>query len=502
METKTTKKSTTLLGGWSPYKPLTTEDFVVFNEASESIHGVNYKPLLVAKQVSAGINYRFICDTSAPPAMVIWKSTLEIFKPLDRNAYVKKHSKPFIELSKHLTIDSVFSEALVNSLKKAKTLAEKQLKPELYKAIDQEFYGNGWPENIEQYIAYLTTYSELIPNEISNNEYPDAWKSDATKNGYSQKVFDLLCQFYWLINQEVTVKNKTFNVQNYRNPKTKFDFADWIDSFDSLWGEFLNTSSSLTPETLASFKSNLPYNFKDSSEHETSWSSFNDFFFRQLNGADPKTGISPLRPISEPNNNTIIASPADCTYKQSYSIDENGNIPQIKLKHSHRFTSIQTLLDSSIYSNDFNGGTFVHYFLSPFDYHRFHTPVSGKILECKPVVGKAYLDVVLTNDGQFDAPDGNQNGYEFTQARGIIIIETEEIGKVAIIPVGMAQVSSVHMYDLSGKNVCKGQEFGKFAFGGSDIIVLFEKNPKLQLMKFDNDTPIHFKYGEVVAKWE
>ncbi|CAM1374033.1 phosphatidylserine decarboxylase [Tenacibaculum xiamenense] len=503
METKTTKKSTTLLGGWSPYKPLTTNDLVAFNEANDGIHGVYYKPLLVAKQVAAGINYRFICDTSAPPAMATWKSTLEIFKPLNGPAYVKKHSKPFIELSKQLAIDKVFSEGLINSLKKAKSSAKNQLKTSLFEIIDHEFDGNGWPENIEQYIAYLTSYSELIPNEISSKEYPNSWKSDNSKNGYNRKVFDLLCQFYWLINQEVTIKNKTFILQKYKNPETKFDFANWIKNFDSLWGEFLNTHSSLTPETLEAFRTDPAYNFKDSSEYETTWGCFNDFFYRQLNGAHPETGISPLRPISEPNKNKVISSPADCTYKKNYEIDENGNIPEINLKYTHNFSSIQTLLDGSFHSNSFYEGTFVHYFLSPFDYHRFHTPVSGKILECKSVVGKAYLDIVLTSNGQFEALDGNENGYEFTQGRGIVIIETKEIGKVAVIPVGMAQVSSVHMHDLSGKNVCKGQELGKFAFGGSDIILLFEKNANLQLKKFGNDeAPIHFKYGEIIAKWE
>ncbi|WP_176829776.1 phosphatidylserine decarboxylase [Tenacibaculum sp. MAR_2009_124] len=502
METKTTKKRSTLLGEWSPYKPLTTDDFVVFNEANDSIHGMYYKPLLVAKQAFAGINYRFICDTSAPPAMAIWKSTLEVFKPLNGSAYVKKHSKPLIELSKQLVIDKVFSEALVSSLKKAKTLAKKQLKPLLYKAINQEFNGNAWPESIEQYIAYLTAYSELIPTEVNDKEYPDVWQSNNTKNGCNQKIQDLLLQFNWLINQEVTVKNKTFILRNYKNAKTKFDFSNWIDNFDSLWGEFLNTPSSFTPKTIETLKLNDSYNLNDSSEYEVSWSCFNDFFFRQLNGANPETGISPLRSVSAPNKNSIISSPADCTYMKDYQIDENGNIPEITLKSKHNTSLIQKLLDKSPYSNDFNGGTFAHYFLSPFDYHRFHTPVSGKILESKSVIGKAYLNVMINNNGEFDALDRNENNYEFAQTKGIVIIETKEIGKIAIVPLGMTRISPIHIYHLLGKNVCKGQEFGKFAFGGSDVIVLFEKNHKLQLMKFDNDTPIHFKYGEVVATWE
>ncbi|HMB91190.1 MAG TPA: phosphatidylserine decarboxylase, partial [Rhodothermales bacterium] len=52
---------------------------------------------------------------------------------------------------------------------------------------------------------------------------------------------------------------------------------------------------------------------------------------------------------------------------------------------------------------------------------------------------------------------------------------------VAAIPVGMAQVSSVNMTATVGNTLLKGDEFGYFLFGGSDIIVLFQEgtNPKI-----------------------
>ncbi len=506
MSTKTNQKLL-VAGGWSPYESLTKEDEAVFKQATEDVHGIVYKPISVSKQVVQGTNYRFRCEASAPPALVIWETTVDIFKPLDGSAHIEQHHRPILELAKQLAIDKTLQDALVTSINKAKHAAQAKLNPELYSAIDEEFKGFGWPINAREYIAYITQYSKIIPNEISSKKYPNAWKSDGTKNGHNQKVFDLLCQFYWLINQEINVNGKTIVLQNYENPATGFYFANWVDNFDSLWGEFLNTPPSLTEESLASFEAAPPYHVQDSSEYKHTWNCFNDFFYRQLNGANPETGISPLRPIAAPDTNNIIAAPADATYRKEYDIDKNGNIPGITLKHTHEISSIEILLDGSPYANDFNNGTFVHYFLSPFDYHRFHTPVFGKILECRPVQGKAYLDVTIIDDasdqqGQFDAPDGAENGYEFTQARGIVIMETQDIGKVAIIPVGMAQVSSVHMYDLAGKDVCKGYEFGKFAFGGSDIILLFEENKNLELFKYDtNGDPIHFKYGEKVARW-
>jgi hypothetical protein len=120
-------------------------------------------------------------------------------------------------------------------------------------------------------------------------------------------------------------------------------------------------------------------------------------------------------------------------------------------------------------------------------------------------VGQVYLAVNMTPDGQFDAPDSSTDGYEFNQSRGIVIVDSEcEVGKVAILPIGMAQVSGVDMYtDLQGKSVVKGQEFGKFKFGGSDIIMLFEKPPQ-DLYMFQKDpshNPIHFQYGQTSVYW-
>jgi len=74
---------------------------------------------------------------------------------------------------------------------------------------------------------------------------------------------------------------------------------------------------------------------------------------------------------------------------------------------------------------------------------------------------------------------------------------------VAAIPIGMCQVSGVDMYtQYQNKQVVKGQEFGKFKFGGSDIIVLFQQAPDLYLWKTDpGRNPIHFQYGQVSAYW-
>ena len=412
------------------------------------------------------------------------------------------HEPVVAALQEILSEDPKMSLALESSLNIADRTAKKKLNKELYKAIDHVFQGNGWPTTVTHYLDYLDLYVRLIPNENIDPEYPNAWKSTNQKNGYNQKVYDLLCQFHWLIDQKIPGTN--LSMSSFEK------FANWLVDFSKTWGSFLDTEESLTKESLLSFKHDPMYNFPLYANDEKNWKTFNHFFYREFNDVDPKTGISPLRPIAEPMNNKTIVSPADCTYKQHYPIDGQGNVldkeginTRISLKGTHKIGTINELLKDSEFASEFYNGTFVHYFLSPFDYHRFHTPVSGKVLEIKPIEGKTYLGVELMEDGQWDAPDNAKDGYEFNQSRGLVIMDAgPEVGLVAILPIGMSHVSGVDMYtDLQDKNVVKGQEFGKFKFGGSDVIMLFQKQPK-DLYLFKNDpeqNPIHFQYGQTAV---
>jgi phosphatidylserine decarboxylase len=110
-----------------------------------------------------------------------------------------------------------------------------------------------------------------------------------------------------------------------------------------------------------------------------------------------------------------------------------------------------------------------------------------------------FLDVNITGN-QFDAPDNSESAYEFYQARGIVTIDTTDspygdVGIVAVIPIGMAQVSSVHMTATPGAEMLKGDEFGYFLFGGSDIIVLFQDGVDALI---GGSTEYH-RYGSVIA---
>lgn len=72
-----------MCGGFSEFKQVTEEELAIFKEATEGLLGVSYEPLIVAKQIVAGTNYKFICNATAitlHPQPYL--AALTIFKPL------------------------------------------------------------------------------------------------------------------------------------------------------------------------------------------------------------------------------------------------------------------------------------------------------------------------------------------------------------------------------------------------------------------------------------
>jgi len=386
------------------------------------------------------------------------------------------------------------------------------LKSDIYEYFNAAFgKGIGWPTNVVDYMEYVKLYMTQVPMATLSKDKLQYVQARIFKSPekhaiqpllgfyerYQQCVYYDICHFYWLINQKVDGTTLQSNQL----------FASWVKMFGLGQGIFLNTPESLTTKSLLTFIADPLYNVREwYLDNKDDWGCWNQFFCRQFNDADPATGLSPLRPITD--DPYTITAPADCTYQAVYSIDErgmvmdsNGNPISYKFKNFTIGCSVQELLGANCrpFWKDFYGGTFIHYFLSPYDYHRFHTPVAGIVNAMETINGQNYLVPAITDDGDFDAPDDATDGYEFKQERGLIIVENEDLGKVACLPIGMAQVSGVHMYkdQLLYREVIKGQEFGYFLFGGSDIILVISKPvDQLEIMKEGDDTlPIHFQYG-------
>ncbi len=78
-------------------------------------------------------------------------------------------------------------------------------------------------------------------------------------------------------------------------------------------------------------------------------------------------------------------------------------------------------------------------------------------------------------------------------------METEKGSLIAIVPVGMCQVSSVNFEETvkPGVSVKKGDPLGYFMFGGSDIIMIFSENAGFTMSAKANE---HLKMGNAYGR--
>lgn len=234
-------------------------------------------------------------------------------------------------------------------------------------------------------------------------------------------------------------------------------FNVWYSRFMADYGAFLDSPASAAG--IESFLTNPDYRIEDYIEGPSGWQTFNQFFAREI-----KPG---RRPIADPRDDNVFVSPADAVFMGSWPIEEDSTITVKGAKWA-----IAELLADSPYAEAFKGGTYMHSFLYVDDYHRFHVPVAGTVKEVRNIGGRVYMDVRLNPDGTLTVLDGDT--YQFRQERGLVIIDSPELGLVAVLPIGMSYVSSVNLTPDEGANLRKGDPFGYFMFGGSDIVMLFQ----------------------------
>ena len=317
-----------------------------------------------------------------------------------------------------------------------------------------KLYINTRIETLDQYFAWLDKLLEWVP-QIKSPNNPN----------HLDDLYHKFCKFYWILDQ-YPVQKLQGDIRSKDREITPL--SKWIVNFAKAWGLFLDTPESI--KHIKTFEGDPDYHIDDYAIPESGWSSFNDFFARRI-----KPGC---RPITEPKNDNVVVSPADCTPVVGHKINKDSKIIAKNLEWS-----IEQLLQDSPYKSDFEEGMFMHSFLSVNDYHRLHTPVRGTIKEARVIQGRAYLDVYMKNGitvyrnvckstENFYLQD--DTGYQFTQMRGLIVIDSPK-GLVAVLPIGMAQVSSIMLDVKKGDYLNKGDEFGRFLFGGSDVVVLFSK---------------------------
>lgn len=276
-------------------------------------------------------------------------------------------------------------------------------------------------------------------------------------------------------------------------------FRSWMILFTKNWGLYLSTKDSWNEQfyqkNLADERFGMNNGWYESPEK---WNSFNDFFARRLS--------SPAaRPIAQPANESVVVSPSDSAPQGVWKIDKNSRFIQqkgVRLK-SANFNSVDAILgQGSAYAGAFANGVLTHTFLDVNDYHRYHFPVSGTVKEVRKILADdAAGGITVWNEKlrKYELED-HLPGWQSIETRDCVIIDTEKYGLVAVLPIGMSQVSSVNFEEnvKVGAKFKKGDPLGYFLFGGSDIVMLFQPQAGFEITApaADADSYKHIYMGE------
>lgn len=139
------------------------------------------------------------------------------------------------------------------------------------------------------------------------------------------------------------------------------------------------------------------------------------------------------------------------------------------------------MLANHPYMPRFVSGTVYQAFLSALNYHRWHTPVNGTVLETQVVPGTYYSETPAV--GMDPSAPNNCQGYLTAVAtRAMIYIKADNpnIGLMCFMAVGMAEVSTCEITVQKGTKVVQGDELGMFHFGGSTHCLIFRPETKVQ----------------------
>ena len=192
--------------------------------------------------------------------------------------------------------------------------------------------------------------------------------------------------------------------------------------------------------------------------------SWDDFFIREF-----RPGV---RQVAAPDDHTVIANACESTpFKLQVNVKRRSRFWIKKQPYSLAF-----MLANDPYVDLFVGGTVYQAFLSALNYHRWHSPVSGRIIKCYKIDGSYYSEALCERDDPA-APDRSQGYLTEVAARALIFIQADNayIGLMGFLAVGMAEVSSCEITVFEGQHVKKGEEIGMFHFGGSTHCLIFRK---------------------------
>jgi len=194
----------------------------------------------------------------------------------------------------------------------------------------------------------------------------------------------------------------------------------------------------------------LEIDVSEFAEPVESFRTFHDFFVRRL-----KPGCRPFDPDPE-----ILCSPADSRMTLIPELDSETRIPA-----KGSLFSIEKLTHRENLQN-FEGGCAFVFRLCPADYHRYHFPAGGRLIEDWEISGR--YDSVHPTALKLGIPVFSEN------RRVVSLLELENFGPCLFVEVGAFGVGGI-IQTHQDEDFLKGDEKGYFQYGASTIILVLEK---------------------------
>lgn len=404
----------------------------LWNDAANVLH----QPLLEDVLASSPIPFEIVPVTSDQPAIAYSlfdieiedQSQLQVRFRYSATHYTEEHIRRFASLLMHACVSlSHYALVYIDTLPFASRL-EAQIAANMAANPDHK---TNPVQSLQDFYSYATHYLTAMPwqgLDMSEDE------------GLSHRIDQSIGYFYYIFG----------DLQN------DHEVARWLSNYDTEWGRWLSSADSWSDECLRLVQADPLFELSryESPNH---WHSWNDFFSRHLL---PNSACM-CKSFVSPSDGVILRAPVK-TASIAHWIDILGDCP---------------------YRNCFEGGETFHIVLDMYDYHRFHAPLAGRVLDVRLIDGVHNAGGRIVWDNQQHRYRYDQLGdesFQMIEKRGVLVLQTF-MGKVAIVPVGVAQVSSVNWLPSVrvGATIEQGDELGYFLCGGSDIVLFFEPGASL-----------------------
>ncbi|MBO6144010.1 MAG: phosphatidylserine decarboxylase [Prevotella sp.] len=342
-------------------------------------------------------------------------------------------------------------------------------------------------QTLDEFYTFVDRNVRCLPWDVMIHPAP---------SDYGRSLFGRTDQgigYFWFVVDQPLAE---LEGRGYFYPTVEFvePFASWLSTYANSWGDWLDTEESWNDTYYNMVATDPDWGLTEGWYGEgNQWRTFNEFFARSLVSPD-------VRPIAD----TEVVSPADSWPKATWSIDDNNQLVypgDVQIKTAKISDIAQLIGNDSQYKEAFAGGTLTHTFLDVNCYHRYHAPVDGRLVELRTVPG-------VSAGGGYTLWDNdnklyyyvNDLGFQMVETRSCAIIETADYGLVAMLPVGMSQICSVNWIPSLhvGQQLKRGDEMGFFQFGGSDIVMLFQRDVDVEIVHDNSETLLLM--GEAYAK--